>query len=196
MESYKMNIAFCIGNGLSRKDINLNKFKEIGPCYGCNKLILDFELDNTIVVDRNLLVDLISKGYNKKTNIFTRKRWQKLIEAENLQFLPDPILDIKNRWDNEIHWGSGTHALNLAASNQADIIIMLGYDLLPGNMYNFNSNVDAACWIYQINQCFLKFSNTQFVQIQPKDWPVPDDWKTENFTIDSIDSLDMILQEL
>jgi hypothetical protein len=74
-----MNIAFCIGNGLSRKNVDLNVLKDVGPCYGCNKLILEFNLDNTIIVDKTLLIDIVSQGYNKRTNIYTRKRWQKLI---------------------------------------------------------------------------------------------------------------------
>jgi hypothetical protein len=191
-----MNIAFCIGNGLSRKNVNLESLKDIGPCYGCNKLILEFDLDNTIIVDKTLLIDIISQGYNKKTNIYTRKRWQKLVEAENLKFLSEPIKDINHRWDNEIHWGSGTHALNLAASNNSDLVIMIGYDLTPGNMYNINANVDPSCWIYQVNQCFLKFPNTQFVQIQNENWTAPDEWQTDNFSIDTLDSLTQMLKDL
>ena len=190
-----MNIAFCIGNGLSRKNINVSELKEIGPVYGCNKLIVDVEIDNTIIVDKDLLLELISQGYNKKTNIYTRKRWQKLITAENLFFLSDPITDIKNRWDNEIHWGSGTHALNLAASTGVELIIMLGYDLYKGNVYS-NNNVDPSCWIYQINQCFLKYPNVQFVQIQDDNWKIPKEWQTDNFTLDSYSSLKNILKEL
>jgi hypothetical protein len=183
-----MNIAFCIGNGSSRKSIDLNKLKNVGPLYGCNSLIETFELDNTIVVDRALLIDLISQGYNKKTNIYTRKRWKNIIDAENLHFLDDPIKVPTHRWDNEIHWGSGTHALKLAAKNQSQIIVMIGYDL-------YNSSVDPACWIYQISKCLEFHQEIQFVQIQNKEWNCPKEWEYDNFTVDTFKNLLKLIKD-
>jgi hypothetical protein len=177
-----MNIAFCIGNGPSSKAVDLTKLKNAGPIYGCNSLIQTFDLDNTIVVDRALLIDLIAQGYNKRTNIYTRKRWAPLVEAENLHFLDEPIKNPVNKWDNEIHWGSGTHALNLAAKNQTQIIVMIGYDL-------YNSSVDPTCWIYQINKCLELYPETQFVQIQNKDWACPAAWENDNFSVDTFKNL-------
>jgi len=184
-----MNIVFCIGNGPSIKDIDLTILKPIGPTYGCNNLIETFDVDNTVIVDKHLLIDLISKGYNKKTNIYTRDRWKNLIDVENIKFLSDPILDPKVKWDNENHWGSGTHALNLAASHKAEIIIMLGYDL-------YNKDLDPSCWIYQIEQCFKKYPNIQFVQVQKNDWQCPQSWNADNFLMDDIGGLEKMLGEL
>ena len=64
-----MNFAFCIGNGSSKNKFDLNSLKDVGPTYGCNALIETFDLDNTIIVDKDLLIDIISRGFNKKTNI-------------------------------------------------------------------------------------------------------------------------------
>ncbi len=183
-----MNIAFCIGNGASRVKFNLKLLKELGPTYGCNQLIESFELDNTIVVDKNLFIDLVSKGYNKKTNLYTRIRWKSIVEAENLKFLENPIKEPTSRWDNEIHWGSGTHALNLAANNNAEIIVMLGYDLYNANLYT-NKIVDPACWIYQIKKCFDMYPAVEFVQIQPKKWQCPKEWDNTNLSVDTFDNL-------
>ena len=190
-----MNISFCLGNGPSRLNFDLNLLKTAGPTYGCNNLIETFELDNTVIVDRSLLVDMISQCYNTKTNIYTRKRWKNLVEAENLHFLNSPIKYPIEKWDNEIHWGSGTHAINLAASNGADIIIMLGYDLYSGNVYN-NVTVDPNCWIYQIKKCFDLYPNIQFVQIQDDKWENPNIWDNENYSQDSFKGLIDILNTM
>lgn len=184
-----MNIAFCIGNGPSIKKIQFSELKEVGPTYGCNQLIEKVDLDNTIIVDRNLLIDLISRGFNKKSNIYTRKRWQSLIEADNVYFLSEPIKNPSEKFDKEIHWGSGTHALNLAASKNPDIILMLGYDL-------YNSKLDPACWIYQINKCFEKYPEVQFVQIQDKKWKSPKLWTAENYQQDDFKGLVQLIKDI
>jgi hypothetical protein len=183
-----MNIAFCIGNGPSRKNFDINKLKVVGPTYGCNHLVETFPVDNTIVVDKNTLIDLIARGYNKKTNVYTRRVWHNLVQADNLYFLNDPIKNPIEIWDREIQWGSGVHALNLAASLGADIIIMLGYDL-------YNSNFDPKCWIYQINKCFELHPQTQFVQIQNDKWQPPEIWTADNFLIDTYKGLVQLLKD-
>jgi hypothetical protein len=183
-----VNISFCIGNGPSKKKLDLNLLKDVGPIYGCNRLVETFLVDNTIVVDRNTLIDLIAQGYNNKTNIYTRRAWHKLVQADNLYFLDDPIKNPVEIWDKESHWGSGVHALNLAAKHGADIVIMLGYDL-------YNADLDPSCWIYQIKKCFELYSNTQFVQIQNDKWECPQEWDTENFLIDNFKNLLKMIKE-
>lgn len=187
-----MNIAFCIGNGKSRSKFDLTKLKNVGPTYGCNQLIETFDLDNTIIVDKDLLIEYISRGYNKKTNIFTRKRYKNLIEADNLYFLDDPIVNPNERWQRELNWNSGPHALNLAAKNGADIIIMIGYDLYTNSIYS-NRTVDPTIWIHQLNYCFEQHSDIQFVQIQVTKWVTPSLWKLDNFSKDSFKNLDQLI---
>jgi hypothetical protein len=140
------------------------------------------------VVDRTTLIDLISQGYNRKTNIYTRKAWHKLVQADNLHFLDDPIENPIEIWDKESHWGSGTHALNLAASKGADIVIMLGYDL-------YNTELNPDCWIYQIAKCFELHPNTQFVQIQNDKWECPESWTADNFLTDTYKGLVQLLKD-
>jgi hypothetical protein len=183
-----MKIAFCIGNGPSKNKFDLNKLKDVGPTYGCNSLIEKFDLDNTVVVDKNVVIDLIARGYNQKTNIYTRKKWHTLVQADNLHYLSPPIKDPVEIWDQDIHWGSGTHALNLASTFGTNVVIMLGYDL-------YNADVDPSCWIYQINKCFELHPNTQFVQIQDSKWDCPKSWISENFLMDDYNGLDQLLKD-
>ena len=39
-----MKRVFCLGNGESRKDVNLSALKAHGKIYGCNALYRDFTL--------------------------------------------------------------------------------------------------------------------------------------------------------
>lgn len=183
-----MNIALCIGNGSSRNNIKLEDIQTLGPTYGCNQLIETFALDNTIVVDKLLLIDLLSKGFSAKTNLYTRQRWKNIVDDANLKFLDEPIDNPTTKWDNEIHWGSGTHALNLAAKNGAQLIVMIGYDLYDEGIYS-NKKIDPACWIHQIKKCFDIHSKVEFVQIQTKKWQCPTEWNSSNFSIDNFQSL-------
>lgn len=181
-----MNIAFCIGNGPSKDGFDLKLLNDAGPTYGCNRLIDKFPLDNTVAVDRNVVIDLIARGV--RTNIYTRRRWHAYVQADNLQFLSDPIQDPQHEYDREIHWGSGTHALNLAAKTGVDIIVMLGYDI-------WNADLDPSVWIYQIKKCFELHPNVQFVQIQPSGWHVPEEWTHDNFLMDDFDGLKTLLKD-
>lgn len=189
-----MNLAFCIGNGPSREKFDLKLLVGKGTTYGCNYLIENYPLDCTIVVDRQLLVSMVSQHVQKRTNLYTRNKWRTVIDAE-LNYLRTPITNVINRWDNEMHWGSGTHALNLAAEQGAELIIMLGYDLYAGNIYS-NQTFDPACWIYQVSRLLVKFPETQFVQIQPKGWKVPEEWKQDNFSFDTFTALKKMLKDL
>lgn len=195
-----MKAAVCIGNGYSRKGFDLSKIKNVGPNYGCNRLVEDYSLDNTIVVDRTLLLELLAKGYHNKTNLYTRDKWVKTIES-NVRSLAIPDCPKSHRWDNEQHWGSGIHALNLAASQKPDIVIMLGYDIWPNrdgknNIYS-DKIIDPGCWIYQISRILEIYPDINFVQIQPKAWVCPDLLlQRENLMIDDYEKLEELIPTL
>jgi hypothetical protein len=180
-----MKIAFCIGNGSSKDNFNLKLLSDHGVTYGCNHLIQTFQLDNTIIVDRMPLVTMLAQNYHNRTNLYTRRKWKNATDIK-LNYLNPPMNTVSHRWDNEIHWGSGTHALNLAAEQGADLIVMLGYDLY--------GKIDPACWIYQIERLFEKYPDVQFVQIQPKGWKVPETWTAENFAVDDFAALNEMLK--
>jgi len=206
--SETMKIAFVIGNGHSRSVFDINQLGNHGVTYGCNLLIQDQQLDNCVACDRKLAIHLISQGYDKLTNLWTRQRWLDIISANDAKALPEPIAVAKERWDKEIHWGSGTHAANIAAEQGADVIVMLGFDLWPredglGNIYKDvqpfyeDRQVDPRCWIYQFSRLFQKFPNTSFVQIQPHSWKDPGEWtSSENYSRDDFHGLREWLKEL
>lgn len=203
-----MSPVFVIGNGCSRSVFDLTLLQGHGETYGCNVLIKDTALDNTVVCDRAMLVNLVSQEYNKATKMWTRQRWIDQIEIDLVHALPAPVANPKERWDKEMHWGSGTHAVNLAAHRGAGIVVMLGFDLWAredglNNIYKDiepfyeNNQVAPDCWIYQLSLTFKKYPSTMFVQIQPQSWHDPAEWDgIENYTRDDFQGLRKWLKEL
>ena len=59
--------AYCIGNGPSRKDFDLNKLKATGQTYGCNALYRDFMPDFIFSVDTKITTQMINDEVGKKT---------------------------------------------------------------------------------------------------------------------------------
>jgi hypothetical protein len=194
-----MDIRFVIGNGVSRKKQPLKKLKEHGKVYACNYAAVDIPCDHGIAVDRAMIFDLLSQ-YNLDCKLWSRKKWcNTLSHSTTIHPLPDQIYSPQVRWDAERHWGSGTHAVWKAAQDDADIVVMLGFDIWnKGTSNNLYANrdhysadpVDPRCWVYQLQQTFLKHPNTSFVNIQGARWKVPEEWQhLENFSKDTYKNL-------
>ena len=55
--------VFCIGNGESRKDFDLEKLRPHGKIYGCNALYRDFKPDVITAVDMGIMHEIYNSGY-------------------------------------------------------------------------------------------------------------------------------------
>ena len=55
--------VFALGNGESRKSINLNELREFGIIYGCNALYRDFQPDALVVVDPAMKTEIWNTDY-------------------------------------------------------------------------------------------------------------------------------------
>ena len=68
--------VFCIGNGESRKDFDLEKLRSHGKIYGCNALYRDFTPDVLIAVDPGITHEIYHSGFAFKTECWFRN-WKK-----------------------------------------------------------------------------------------------------------------------
>ena len=73
----RANKVFILGNGESRKSVDLDALKEIGPIYGCNALYRDFTPDALICVDGGMMHEVYASGYASKNKCYYRS-WTKL----------------------------------------------------------------------------------------------------------------------
>ena len=55
--------VFCIGNGESRKDFDLESLRPHGKIYGCNALYRDFTPDVITAVDMGIMHEIYNSGY-------------------------------------------------------------------------------------------------------------------------------------
>ena len=72
-----MDKVFCIGNGQSRKDFNLEKLRPHGKIYGCNALYRTFTPDVLTAVDHGIMHEIYHSGYCYKNETWFRD-WNKL----------------------------------------------------------------------------------------------------------------------
>ena len=70
MSSMNKDIAFIVGNGVSRKEIDLNSLVGKGAIFGCNALYRDFDQwDFLVAIDDGMIAELLQKDFSPKTLI-------------------------------------------------------------------------------------------------------------------------------
>jgi len=186
-------ISFCIGNGESRKDYNLEQLRDTGKFYGSNAIYRDIPVDYLCCSDKRMVEEALDGGY--KGIIYTRLDWSSLFKTPQVKSFLMFSWDFWTenvKWKKTLHWGSGLHSAYLALRNNCDVLIMIGHDFwgvknkhnnLYKNTHNYESNnhhaIDPSFWIMQFELLFTEFPETQFVFCQPniKDWKIPAGWQ-------------------
>ena len=187
---------WVIGNGQSREGFALNQLKE--HTVGCNAVHRDFTCNEYVAVDRRMVDEILRNEKNKGLPIYTREDWiDNYRKRSQVKALPELPFSGLNKSDQPFHWNSGPYAVLIAALKNPKQIHLLGFDLwsktsFVNNIYKSTPNYAGAhdrrvtpdFWIYQLGKLFNHFSNIEFVQRQPDNWRIPDQWKhINNLTI-------------
>ena len=160
-----MSTAFVLGNGLSRKELDLNVLTRYGTIYGCNALYRDFTPTVLVATDTPISETIQRSEYAFKHRFYTRKPLLGL----GAQIIPEEI------------WGysSGPVAVSLASQHGNSLVYLIGFDMGPASNGKFNNvyadtefyKKSAAVptytgnWINQIKEITKKFSTTKFVRV-------------------------------
>lgn len=160
-----MTIAFVLGNGVSRKIIDLTQLRQHGSIYGCNALYREFVPNVLVATDRPIATAIQESGYALKNQFYTRR------PLDNLGALkvPSPYFG----------YSSGPIAAALAATHGHSQIYLLGFDMGPvgnnqfNNIYSgteFYKRVDApptftGNWIKQILHVVKDFPQGEFIRV-------------------------------
>jgi|APSaa5957512576_1039674.scaffolds.fasta_scaffold03910_7 hypothetical protein len=122
--------GFVIGNGLSRKSVDLSQLKNNGTTYGCNALYREFTPDVLVACDPLIAKEIEKSGYALKHKFYTRNPLPDLGAlqlGETYQRISSGI---------RLGYSSGPNALHLAANNHT-MIYILGFDYgSTGNTFN------------------------------------------------------------
>ena len=157
--------AFVLGNGQSRRSVDLNKLAQIGWVYGCNALYREFTPQVLVATDTPIAQEIQRSGY-AKTNIFYTRR-------------PIPDSGAQRVPKDYFGFSSGPIAAALAAMDPHFRIYLVGFDLGPDQDGKFN-NIYAGTpfykpagapptysgnWIKQFVKIFRDFNQKNFIRV-------------------------------
>lgn len=172
------NLSFVLGNGTSRKPVDVNELKSLGKTYGCNALYRTFSPDYLVAVDVKMILEINKAGFQHKNEVWTNpnKSYQRI---QNL-----------NYFNPSKGWSSGPTALWLAAEHGYDEIYILGFDyrgLNDGktlnNIYadtaNYKKSTDGATffgnWMRQTTTVIKNNPTINFVRVIAPDNYIPEE---------------------
>ena len=130
------NIAFVLGNGLSRKYIKLDHLREWGKIYGCNALYREFEPDFLVAVDSKMVIEICENNWQLKHSVWTNPN-KNMEKFKGLNFFKPSQ-----------GWSSGPTALWLATHHEHTTIYILGFDFV-GTAENKLNNIYGSTRNYR-----------------------------------------------
>lgn len=160
-----MDVAFVLGNGISRRGLPLNDMSKHGNIYGCNALFRDYAPYVLVATDKPIALHIEETGYPKTNKFYTRRP----TDGSGALPIPKPYFG----------FSSGPVAVALAATERYPRIYMIGFDLGPDQNQTFN-NLYAGTefykatgshptytgnWVKQIQQICREFSTTKFIRV-------------------------------
>ena len=189
-------LAFVLGNGISRQPIDVEEISKIGKIYGCNALYRTFAPDYLVAVDVKMILEITKTGYQKKHTVWTNP---------NKAYGGIPNL---NLFQPSKGWSSGPTALWLSAQHGYEKIYILGFDYRGlqnkfNNIYadtpNYKKSQDSATffgnWLRQTKNVIQENPETQFVRVIAPDNYQPEELnKLKNFSTITVEDFKKIYQ--
>ena len=183
-------VAFVLGNGESRKGIDINDLKGKGTVFACNGVYRTHQPHFLVAVDPKMILEIAETDY-----MLQNKVWSNF----NAQYNKNPkILDHVQWFKPSLGWSSGPTALRMACDHGFKEIYILGFDyqglseneknrFKVNNLFkdtrNYKKGNEQATffgnWMNQTKKCLQDFKDVQFHRVIPTGWYQPKDlaWK-------------------
>ena len=178
------DIAFVLGNGESRRGIDIDDLKKHGTVFACNGVYRTHRPDFLIAVDPKMILEIAESDY-----MLHNKVWSNFNAQYNKH---QKILNHCNWFKPSLGWSSGPTALRLACDQGFKDIYILGFDYQghkDGNRFRFNNvfkdsrnykkSKDEATfygnWMNQTKRCLQDFKDVKFHRVIPSGWFQPKD---------------------
>ena len=185
------SIAFVLGNGESRRGIDINDLKEKGTVFACNAVYRTHKPHFLVAVDPKMLLEIGESDYCIHNQVWSNY---------NAQYAKhQKILDHVNWFKPSLGWSSGPTALRLACYHGFKEIYILGFDYQGHseasnkNRFRFNNvfkdtrnykngNDEATFygnWMNQTKKCLDEYKHIKFHRVIPTGWfkPKDIDWR-------------------
>ena len=181
------SIAFVLGNGESRKGIDIDDLKERGTVFACNGVYRTHRPDFLVAVDPKMILEIAESDYPVHNKV-----WSNFNNQYNKN---QKIMDHINWLQPSLGWSSGPTALKLACDQGFKEIYILGFDYQghaegnKNNRFRFNnvfkdtrnykkSNDEATFygnWMNQTKRCLQDYKDIKFHRVVPAGWFTPKD---------------------
>ena len=180
-------VAFVLGNGQSRKGIDINDLKQKGKVFACNAVYRTHQPHWLVAVDPKMMLEIAETDYVVHNKVYSNFNNQ----YEKHQKLLDHVT-----WSKpSLGWSSGPTALRLACEQGFKEIYILGFDYqglavdakknrfqlnnIYGDTRNYKKNNDEATfygnWMNQTKRCLKDFPDVRFHRVIPENWFKPKD---------------------
>lgn len=171
----RSDVAFVLGNGKSRLNVDPKNFQERGVVYGCNALYREFVPDYLIAVDVKMVNEIIASGYHRTHQVWTNSN-KGITSKTNINF-----------FNPHKGWSSGPTALWFASTHAHQTIYILGFDYqgaggkfnnVYADTFNYKKSTDAPTfhgnWLSQTEKVIKEFRQIKFVRVIEDGAFVPD----------------------
>ena len=170
-----------LGNGTSRKSINLEQLKTKGTVYGCNALYREFEPDYLVAVDTKMILEINKAGYQHGHSVWTNAN-RSYHQMNGFNF-----------FNPSKGWSSGPTALWLASTHNTTDIYILGFDYQGiddkiNNIYagtpNYKKTYERATfhgnWLKQTMITCQKYSQKRYIRVVQENAFIPREFEKLN----------------
>ena len=161
------SIAYAIGNGISRREIDVTLLRPRGTVYACNAIYREYTPDILVATDQGISKEIENSGYPSSNTFYTRR--------------PDiskGSIEIPTAWKG---WSSGPVSVALALEHGHQVVYLVGHDFgstdkVFNNCYAGTPNYRdvgsaptyAGNWVNQINTLLCSFKNSKIVRVVGK----------------------------
>ena len=179
------SIAFVLGNGESRRGIEINDLMEKGTVYACNAVFRTHQPHWIVAVDPKMMLEIAETDYVVNNKVYSNYNGQ----YQKHQKLLDHVT-----WSKpSLGWSSGPTALRLACDHGFKEIYILGFDYqglredsknnvfrlnnMFGDTRNYKKKNESATfygnWMNQTKRCLQDYTDVKFHRVITKDWFKP-----------------------
>lgn len=175
LDNFDSPIAFVLGNGLSRKPVEINDLIKLGTVYACNAVYRTHRPHYLVAVDSKMVIEINKSGYQLKNNVYTNKN-RAYDKFRRFNF-----------FDPSLGWSSGPTALHLASGHERQEIYILGFDFKGvdekvNNIFadspNYKKSSDKATyygnWLRQTGIVIQKNPQKRYIRVTNKECFVPE----------------------
>ena len=182
-----MTVAFVIGNGESRKDIDLYSLKNYGKVYACNAVYRHYQPDYLVAVDVKMILEINQHKWQMENEVWTNPNKS----YHGMQGF--------NFFQPSKGWSSGPTALWLASQHSYEKIYILGFDYrgldegqkfnnIYANTNNYKKSDDGATffgnWLRQTKAVIQENKNINYVRVITSDNYNPEELnKFSNYSV-------------